>query len=98
MNRYGEIRSSYWEPLSRLTLFRTRIFAAAHGLGRGAKGSASLKSVTHFLEWYETWHSYTLLKEEKEKYESRDTHPKFCWHQHFFVGKQQILLYQEIQI
>ena len=31
-------------------------------------------------------------------YESRDTHPEFCWHQHFFTGNQQILLYQEIQI
>ena len=24
--------------------------------------------------------------------------PEFCWHQHFFTGNQQILLYQEIQI
>ena len=46
MNRYGEIRSSYWEPLSRLTLFRTRIFAAAHGLGRGAK-RLSLPKICH---------------------------------------------------
>ena len=31
-------------------------------------------------------------------YKSGDTSPKFCWHQHFFTGNQQILLYQEIQI
>ena len=31
-------------------------------------------------------------------YESRDTPPEFCRHQHFFTGNEEILLYQEIQI
>ena len=31
-------------------------------------------------------------------YEPRDTSLQFYWHQHFFNGNQQILLYQEIQI
>ena len=38
------------------------------------------------------------LKKIQKIYESRDTPPDFCWHQHFFIGNQQILLYQEIQI
>ena len=38
------------------------------------------------------------LKEIQKMYESRDTRPEFCWHQHFFTGNQQILLYQEIQM
>ena len=38
------------------------------------------------------------LKKTKTMYESRDTPLEFCWHQCFFTGNQQILLYQEIQI
>ena len=30
------------------------------------------------------------LKKIQEIYESRDTPPEFCWHQHFFTGNQQI--------
>ena len=38
------------------------------------------------------------LKKIKKIYESRDTHPEFCWHQYFFTENQQSFLYQEIQI
>ena len=38
------------------------------------------------------------LKKIRKIYESRDTLPEFYWHQHFFTGIQQILLYQEIQM
>ena len=38
------------------------------------------------------------LKKIPKIYESRDTPPKFYWHQHFFTENQQILLYQDIQI
>ena len=38
------------------------------------------------------------LKKTQKIYESRDTPPELCWHQHFFTGNQQILLYQKIQI
>ena len=38
------------------------------------------------------------LKKIQKIYESRDTNPGFCWHQHFFSENQQILFYQEIQI
>ena len=37
-------------------------------------------------------------KKIQKIYESRDTPLEFCWHQHFFTGNQQVLLYQEIQI
>ena len=37
-------------------------------------------------------------KKIQKIYESRDTPLEFCWHEHFFTGNQQILLYQEIQI
>ena len=43
--------------------------------------------------------SYTLPKEDLKKYINCVTHIlKFCWHQHFFNGNQQILLYQEIEM
>ena len=72
------------------------IFRAAHVLG-GAKRPPSLKSVTHILQW---WNLPVIpyLKKIQKIYQSRDTPPEFCWHQHFFTGNQQILLYQEIQI
>ena len=38
------------------------------------------------------------LKKIQKIYESRDTNPGFCWHQHFFSENQQISFYQEIQI
>ena len=40
----------------------------------------------------------TYLKRIQKLYESRDTPLDFCWHQHFFFGNKQILLYHEIQI
>ena len=53
-------------------------------------------------------HTYTVikkfgtvifyLKKIQKVSELRDTSLEFCWHQHFFIGNQQILLYQEIQI
>ena len=46
----------------------------------------------------ETWHSYTLPTEGPEIYKSCETLLDFCWHQHFFNGNQQLLLFQEIQI
>ena len=46
----------------------------------------------------ETWHTDTLSKEDPKTYKLRDTPLEFCWHQQFFTGNQQILLYQEIQI
>ena len=38
------------------------------------------------------------LKKIQKIYESCGTPLEFCWHQYFFTGNQQILIYQEIQI
>ena len=38
------------------------------------------------------------LKKIQKIYESLDTFLEFCWHQHFFTGNQQILVFQEIQM
>ena len=40
----------------------------------------------------------SYLKKIQKKYESCDTTIEFCLHQRFFIGNQQILLYQKIQI
>ena len=68
-----------------LTLFRMGISGAAHGCvcvcvwwwwrGGGAK-KASLPKICHYNG--ETWHSYTLHKEDPKIYESRGTTPNFC--------------------
>ena len=46
-----------------LTLFRMGFFGDAHGCGGQKAPPPSLKSVTHILN-HETWHSYTLPKED----------------------------------
>ena len=38
------------------------------------------------------------LNKIQKLYKSCDTSLDFFWHQHFFFGSQQFLLYQEIQI
>ena len=75
------------------------LFGAAHGWmegGEGAKKSPSLKSVTHIH--YQTSHSYTLPKEYSKNIWT-------TWHTSwvaltsaFFIGNQQSLQYQKIQI
>ena len=86
-----------YENPSSLTLFRLGIFEAAHGWGWGK--NASLPKICHT---YPTMMKHRTvipyLKKIQKIYESRDTTPEFCWHQHFFNRNQQILLYQEIQI
>ena len=38
------------------------------------------------------------LKKILKIYDFRETPLEFCWHQHFFIKNQQILLYQELKI
>ena len=88
---------------NQLTLFRMGFFGTAHGWGEqggeggGEKAVPSVKSVTHILHW---WNLAVIpyLKKSQKIYESRDTSLVLCWHQQFFTGNQQILLYQKIQI
>ena len=53
----------------RLTLFRMGIFWAAHGWGRPKRAPLS-----HISYNDETWHSYTLLKEDPNKDKNLVTH------------------------
>ena len=74
-------------------------FGAAHGwVGGGAKRSL-LPKIFHT---YPTMMKLSTVipdpKKIQKTYESRDIPLEFCWHQYFFTGNQQILLYQEIQI
>ena len=55
----------------------------------GRKGSPSLKSVKHILQ---IWNLAVIpyLRKAQKIYESLDAPLEFCWHQHFFIGNQQI--------
>ena len=59
--------------------------AAGGGGGGGGGGGWNLEIIPY-------------LKMIQKLYESRDTSLEFYWHQHFFTGNRQTLLYQEIQI
>ena len=87
---------AYGDVSDPLTLFRMGFFRAAHRWG-GPKRPPSLKPVTHPT----MMKLGTIIphpKKIQKIYASRDTSLEFYWHQHFFSGNQQILLYQEIQI
>ena len=72
-------------------------FGAAHGWGGGKK--APLSKICHK---YPTMIKFgtiiPYLKKFQKIYESRDTTLEVWWHQEFFTGNQQILLYQEIHV
>ena len=72
------------------------IFGAAHGWG--AKRPPLPKMCHRYPTMMKIGTVIPCLKKIRKIYELRDTHSEFCWHQHFFTGNQQILLYQEIQI
>ena len=60
--------------------------------------SPSVQNLLHMSYNDESWHSYTLPKDDPKTYKSRDTPLNFCWHQYFFTGNQQLLLYHEKQV
>ena len=61
------------------------IFVAANGK-RGVKTGPPPKNLSHISYNDETWHCYTLPKEDLKIYKSRDTHLLI-----FFTGNQQLL-------
>ena len=71
---------------------------ALWGLLRVLVGGAGVGAKRHPLPIMKLGTVIPYLKKIKKIYESRDTHPEFCWHQYFFTGNQQSFLYQEIQI
>ena len=74
-------------------------FGAAHEWGGGAKRSLPIPKIYHT---YSTMMKLGTVipypKKIPKIHESRDTPIWFCWHQHFFTGNHQVLLYQETQI
>ena len=79
-----------------LTLFRMGIFGAAHGWGRWESPLSVITSHT-----YSTMikiDSYTLLKENAKNKRIVRRIFQTLLTSAFFIGRQQILLYQEIQI
>ena len=74
-------------------------FGAAHGWGKGGSKRTPLPKISHtYPTMMKPGRFISYLKKIQNIYESHDTPREFCWHQHFFTGNQQILLYQEIQI
>ena len=85
-----------WVPNFTLTLFRMGLFGDAHGW-RCQKGP-----LPKICDTYPTMMKLDTvipyLKKIQKIYKLRDTTLGFCWYQHFCIGNQQFLLYQEIQI
>ena len=89
----SELYISFFRPLH---LFRMSIFRAAHGWGEGQKDPPSW-NLSQISYNNETWHSYTLPKEDSKNI-------WMTWHMlvmlasSFFYQKSANFLYQEIQI
>ena len=80
-----------------LTLLTMGVFfEAAHGFGGGARKTSSLYLRYPTVMTLGTVVSYP--KKIQKIYKSCDTQLNFCWHQHFLIENQQILLYQEIHV
>ena len=80
-----------------LTLFRMAFFGTTHGCGE--QKSPPLRKICYtYPAMMKLGTLIPQLKKVQKIHKSRDTSLKFCWHQYFFTGNQQILLYQEIQI
>ena len=73
-------------------------FGATHGWGRGAKMLLLPKICHPYPAIMKLGTVIPSLMKIQKVYESRDTTLEFSWHEDFFTGNQQILLYPEIQI
>ena len=83
-----------------LTLFRMDFFGASHRwVGDGGGKGFPLPKICHtYPAMMKLGTVIPYLRRICKIYESRDNPLEFCWHQHFYIENQQILLYQEIQI
>ena len=77
-----------------LTLFRMGFFRTAHGW-RGAKRPPLPKIWPTYPAMMKLGTVIPYPNKIQKIYESRGTILEFCWHQHFFTGNQQILLYKK---
>ena len=62
------------------------------------EGGGRRQNASHISYKDETWHSYPLPKKIQKIFKSSDTPLGFCWHQHFYNGNQQLVLYEETQV
>ena len=77
-----------------LTLFRTSFFRLLTD-GEGAKKTPHLPKICHtYPTMMKRGTVIPYLRKIQKIYESHDTPLEFYWHQYFFTGNQQILLYQ----
>ena len=77
-----------------LTLFRTSFFRLLTD-GEGAKKTPHLPKIYHtYPTMMKLGTVIPYLRKIQKIYESLDTPLEFYWHQYFFTGNQQILLYQ----
>ena len=61
---FKSFKNSYPAGCTSLTLFRMVLFRAAHGWGGGGAKAFPPKNLSYISCTYETWHSYTLPKED----------------------------------
>ena len=70
-------------------------FGASHVWGGEQKGPPLPKICHTYPTMMKIGTFMPYPKKIQKIHESSDTPLEFCWHQHFFTGNQQILLYQE---
>ena len=91
-NFFVSFFNSFW-------MFFWRINPIQDGLFRGCSWAPPLPKICHTYPTVMKLGKFMPYPKMIQKiYESRDTAIDFCWHHHFFIRNQQILLYQEIQI
>ena len=61
---FKSFKNSYPAKCTFLTLFRMVLFRVAHGWGGGGAKASPTKNLSYISCTYETWHSYTLPKED----------------------------------
>ena len=87
--------------ISKNTFFTKHLGTTASGVGEGPESVPPPKICHTYPTMMKLGTLIPYLKKIRKIHKSRDTRDtplEFCWHQHFFIGNQQVLLYQEIQI
>ena len=92
-----ETRSAAFEAITNLNPIQDWLFRGYSRMGGGGKKDPLHKIRHTYPTMMKLGRVIPQPKEIQKIHESRDTPLEFCWHQYFFIGNQQILLYQEIQ-
>ena len=88
--------------ISKNTFFTKHLGTTTSGVGEGPESVPPPPKICHtYPTMMKLGTLIPYLKKIRKIYKSRDTRDtplEFCRHQRFFIGNQQVLLYQEIQI